>query len=111
MLQPSVQYQSQAQSMQAQQQAQSQPLFHQSYDNAQMYQTPMTKQSSTTYNSQFDSFLANQGYGQNPLPSYQQQSNHAQMSQMFANQQHYPYNKQNPNQQNLRNQPIKYRDK
>lgn len=111
------QYQSQSQSqpqLQAQQQQQQQQLFHQSamYDNAQMYQAQMAKQP-TSYNSQFDSFLANQGYTQNALPpQYQQQQNHAQMPQMYANQQHYPYNKQNANQQNIRNQqPIKYRDK
>lgn len=97
------------------QQTHSQPLFNQSgmYDNAQMYQAQMAQKQPTSYGSQFDSFLVNQGYTQNALPQYQQQpTNHAQMSQMFANQQHYSaYNKQNSNQQNIRNQPIKYRDK
>lgn len=82
------------------------------YDNAQMYQAqPMVKTQPSSFNSQYDNFLANQGYGQNTLPQYQQQqANHAQMSQIFPNQQHYSY-KQNSNQQNVRNQPIKYRDK
>lgn len=89
-----------------------QQQFHQSamFDNAQMYQAQMAKQPSS-YNNQYDSFLTNQGYAQNALPQYQQQANHAQMAQMYGNQQLYAYNKQNPNQQNVRNQPIKYRDK
>ena len=96
-------------------QSHSQPLFNQSgmYDNAQMYQAQMAQKHPSSYGSQFDSFLVNQGYTQNALPQYQQQpTNHAQLSQMYANQQHYSTNsKQNSNQQNIRNQPIKYRDK
>lgn len=107
----------QAQQQQQQPQSHSQPLFGQSamYDNAQMYQAQMAQKQPSSYGGQFDNFLLNQGYTQNTLPQqYQQQASHAQqMSQMFANQQqHYPsYNKQNANQQNIRTQPIKYRDK
>lgn len=107
----SYQSQDQMQPQQQDSQSHSQMLYHQQQqssmcDNAQ-YQAQMAKQP-TSYNSQYDNFLANQGYqsGGTMPPQYP-----GQMSQMYSNQQHYSYNKQAPNQQNVRNQPIKYRDK